>query len=382
VKYARIIFANLRRRKVSVLLTVGSFAIALFLLAFLGMIGMAFRFGADAASADRLIVVNRISFFNTIPLSYKAKIVRIAGVKHITGSTWFPGVYQDGKDPFPIFVIDPDGQRQVYPELVVPEDQWQAFLSDRQGAIAGAKTAERCHWKIGDRIPIKSTLYGASAWELNLVGIYHGRRPRDDQTQFWIRSDYFQEKVQPEVKGQVGWFVVRSESADESVRIAQEIDEEFANSPFETKTEMESAFATNMMKQLANIQSLIQRIGAVVFFTLLLVTGNTMAIAVRERTAELALFKAIGFSDVTLLFLVIGESLTVAAIGGAVGLVLAAVAIPALANALSEIMPGLLLSAPILLFGLMIALLTGVASGLVPGIIAMRTRVVSGLRKV
>jgi putative ABC transport system permease protein len=381
MKFAPIIFANLMRRKVRLLLTLGSFAVALFLFAFLGMVRSAFRFGIDSAPADRLIVVDRASLFNLIPLSYKDKILRVPGVKYVTHSTWFPGVYQDGKDPFPIFAIDPQGERQVYPEFVVPDDQWQAFLGDRQAAIVGAKTAARFHWKIGDRIPIISTRYGSRDWELNLAGIYHGTHPRDDQSQFWIRSDYFQEMVQDEAKGQVGWYVVRVNRADDAPRVAQTIDDEFANSAHETKTQVESSFAAGIVKQFANIQSLILYIGAVVFFTLLLVTGNTMAIAVREQTTELAIFKAVGFSDLAVLFFVIAESLAVALLGGALGLILAAIAIPAVGKALSWVMPGLILSPAILLFGLLMAVVTGFASGLIPGIVAMRTRVVNALRK-
>jgi putative ABC transport system permease protein len=386
VKFARIIFANLFRKKVRLFLTVGSFAVALFLFALLGVLRIAFHFGADAAVANRLIVINRASFLNPIPLSYRDKILRIPGVKYVTHNNWFVGVYQDEKFSFPQFAIDPEYHRQVFPEFLVPEDQWQAFLKDRQGAIAGAKTAERFHWKIGDRIPLTAAIYGtgedSSVWEMNLVGIYHGKHPHDDETQFWFKWDYLDQKVPPYLKGQVDWYVVRLEDASDSVRIARSIDDEFANSSYETRTATESAFASEMIKAFSNIQSLILLIGAVVFFTLLLVTGNTMAIAFRERTAELGVFKAIGFSNPTLFFFVIAESLIIALAGSAVGLLLAVLAIPALASALSGLLPGLVLSPQVLLFGLMMALLVGAISGLIPGIIATRMRVIQALRKV
>lgn len=381
MKFAQIILANLFRKKVRLLLTVGSFAVALFLFAFLDVVKVAFRFWADNAVADRLIVVNRASYFYSIPLSYKDRILRIPGVKFITYSNWFVGIYQDGKDPFGGFAIA-EGHRQVYPEFILPEDQWQAFLKDRQGAIAGAKAVAHFHWKLGDRIPFTETSHGSGAWELNLVGIYHGKRPQDDENQFWVRWDYFDEKVPDYMKGQVGWYVIRAASAADSVRIAKAIDQEFANSPHETKTQVESAFAANMMKQFANIQSLILLIGGVVFFTLLLVTGNTMGIAVRERTRELAIFKALGFSDFTLLTFVIAESLIPALFGGALGLALAWIAMPVVAKLLSGILPNLALSPQILQFGLLMALLFGVVSGLIPGIIAMRLRVINALRRV
>jgi putative ABC transport system permease protein len=382
MKYGRLIFANLFRKKVRLILTIGSFAVALFLFAFLAVVKDAFGRGADVAGADRLVIINRTSIINPIPLSYRDKILRIPGVKYITHNNWFGGVYKDEKNFFPQFVIDPEAQRQVFPELIVADDQWNAFVKDRQGAIAGARTAERFGWKIGDRIPIKTTLYGGGAWEFNLVGIYHGKRPQDDETQFWFQWDYFEEKVPAGVKGQIGWYVLRLDSPDDAVRVAKAIDSEFANSPFETKTQTESAFAANWVKQFGNISFLILSIGVIVFFTLLLVTGNTMAISVRERTSELAVFKAIGYSDRAVLFFVLAESLVIALIGGVLGLGLALLAIPALAKALNGLLPTLILAPTVLAAGLVVAIAVGIISGLLPGIGAMRMRVVNALRRV
>jgi putative ABC transport system permease protein len=382
MKFARIIIANLFRKKVRLLLTLGSFAVALFLFVFLAVVRDAFNRGADVAGADRLVIINRTSIINLIPLSYRDKILRIPGVKCITHDNWFGGIYQDEKNFFPQFVIDPQNQREVFPELIVPDDQWAAFLKDRQGAIAGARTVERFHWKIGDRIPIKTTLYGGGSWEFNLVGIYHGKRPQDDETQFWFQWDYFEEKIPQAIKGQIGWYTLRVENPDDSVRIAKAIDAEFANSPNETKTETESAFAANWVKQFGNIQFLIVSIGMVVFITLLLVTGNTMAISVRERTSELAVFKAIGFSDRAVLFFVLAESLAIALAGGFLGLLSAMVMIPALGKALTGLLPSMVLSPSMLVFGVLAAVVVGFASGLLPGLSAMHMRVVNALRRV
>jgi len=224
--------------------------------------------------------------------------------------------------------------------------------------------------------------YGAGTWELNLVGIYRGERPQTDQTQFWFRWDYFNEKVPDEMKGQVGWYIVRVADPSDAVRVAKAIDQQFANSSHETRTNTESVFAADMLKQFGNIRFLIVSIGVVVFFTLLLVTGNTMAIAIRERTRELAVFKAVGFSDLNILVLILAESLLIAVIGGGLGLLLALLAIPLVASSLSGMLSGLVLSPKILLFGLFLALLVGLLSGLIPGVIAMRMRIVSALRRV
>jgi len=382
MKFSRLIFANLFRKKVRLLLTIGSFAVALFLFAFLSIVRGAFLGNAELASANRLVTINRTSIINLIPLSYRDKILRIPGVSYVTHNNWFGGIYQDEKNFFPQFVIDPETQRQVFPELVVPDDQWANFLKDRQGAVVGAKTAKRFGWKIGDRVPIKTTLYGGGSWEFNVDGIYHGTRAQDDETQFWFQWDYFEEKIPAAVKGQIGWYVILIKDPKDAPRIAKAIDAEFANSPNETKTEAESAFAANWVKQFGNIQFLIVTIGAVVFFTLLLVTGNTMAISVRERTAELAVLKAIGYSDRTILFFVLAESLVIALFGGLLGLLLAVAATPVLAAALASMLPNLALPASVLALGLVVALLVGVISGLLPGIGAMRMRVVNALRRV
>ena len=383
MKFSRLIFANLFRKKVRLILTIGSFAVALFLFAFLAVVKDAFGRGADVAGADRLVIINRTSIINPIPLAYRDKILRIPGVKVVTHNNWFGGIYQDEKNFFPQFVIDPENQRQVFPELIVSDDQWNAFLKDRQGAIVGARTAERFHWKIGDRIPIKSIITGGTdAWEFNIDGIYHGREPKDDETQFWFQWDYFEEKVPERFKGNVGWYVLRLNSPDDAVRVAKTIDDQFANSPYETRTQTESAFAASWVKQFGNISFLILAIGTVVFFTLLLVTGNTMAISVRERTSELAVFKAIGYSDRAILFFVLAESLVIALIGGLLGLLLAEAVVPALAKALNGLLPALILAPSILAMGLAVAVAVGLISGLLPGIMAMQLRVVNALRRV
>ena len=381
MKFRKLIFANLFRKKVRLILTVGSFAIALVLFTFLAVVKSAFNRGVELAGADRLIVVDRVGLMNLMPISYADKIAAIPGVKAVTHDHWFGGVYQDEKNFFPQFVIDVENHRKVYPEFVVPDDQWNNYVKDRQGAIAGAKLAERFHWKVGDRIPIKTTLYGGAIWEFNLDGIYHTEKPDGDQGQFWLQWKYFDVNVPSVIKSTAGWYILRLDNPDDAVRVAKAIDEKFANSPHETKTETESAFAAYFAKQFGNIEFLILSIGGVVFFTLLLVTGNTMAISVRERTSELGVLKAIGFTDRSVLFLVLAESLAIAFFGGVLGLALAILAIPGISAAVTGLLPPLLLSKPMLLLGLGFAIFVGAASGLLPGIGAMRMRVVNALRR-
>ena len=380
MKFFGLLRANLFRKKIRFILTIGSFAVALFLFGVLAVIRGAFQGGVDIAGADRLVVINRVSIIQPLPLAYADKIRRIPGVTEITHDNWFGGVYQDEKNFFPQFAIDPENQRKVYPEFDIPEDQWQAFVKDQQAAIAGAATAKRFGWKVGDRIPIKGTFLGGT-WEFNLVGIYHGTRQADDETQFWFHWKRFDEQVPPSFKGNVGWYTVKIEKADDALRISKAIDEQFANSPFETRTNTEKAFAASWVKQFGNIQFLIMAIGSVVFFTLLLVTGNTMAIAVRERVGELAVLKAIGYSDRFVLLFVLFESLIISLIGGTLGLVLAK-----LFTLRGDPTHGLLyafyLPGSAILLGLATALGVGAASGILPAVSAMRLRVVDALRRV
>lgn len=383
MRFRRLIQANLFRKKARLLLTIGSFTVALFLFAFLAVVREAFTRGGSIASASRLVVINRVSIIQPLPLSYRDKIAALRGVQAVTHYNWFGGVYQDPKNFFPQFVIDPENQRKVIPELEVPDNQWDTFLKDRQGAIVGARTAERFGWKVGDRISIKAPPYfGGQGWQFNIDGIYHGQLRTDDESQFWFQWEYFEQSAPPNFKNMAGWYEVKLDSPDDASRVAKAIDAEFANSPYETKTDTESQFAASWVNQMGNIKFLILSIGSIVFFTLLLVTGNTMAISVRERTGELAILKAIGFKDGTVLILVLVEALVIALVGAVFGLALATLAIPVLGASLNGLLPNLILSKSMIAAGVGFALATGALSGLLPGIGAMRLRVVNALRRI
>jgi putative ABC transport system permease protein len=379
MKYKSLIMANLFRKKLRTTLTIGSFVVALFLFGLLVVVHGAFNQGVDVAGADRLDVINKTSIIQPLPYSYRDQILRIPGVKAITYDNWFGGVYQDEKNFFPQFAIDPENQRVVFPEFVIPDDQWKAFLEDREGAIAGSGIAKRFGWKVGDRIPIKGAIYPGD-WEFNLRGIYTGSRDNDDLTQFWFHYKYLDERRQYG-KGLVGWYTVKLDTPDDGTRVTKTVDTMFANSPYETKTETEKALATDFAKQFGNIGFLISAVGSVVFFTLLLVTGNTMAIAVRERIGELAVLKAVGFNDRFVLFLVLGESLLIAAIGGAVGLALCKLMTLG-GDPTHGFLPFFYLPGPMILLGFGVALAAGVLAGILPATSAMRLRVVDALRRV
>jgi putative ABC transport system permease protein len=315
-----------------------------------------------------------------LPLTYLERIKRLPGVQDAAHSTWFGGIYQDPKNFFPQFAIVPDDWRRIYPEYRVDPAQWAAFLADRQACIVGAALAARYGWSVGDRVPLKAPGYlGGGSWEFNVAGIYRGTRDNDDQGQFWLRHDYFYEKAPSYWRGIVGWYVVRVEDPGRALAVARAIDEEFANSTSETRTQTESAFAAGFVQQMGNVEFLLRAVGSIVFFTLLLVTGNTMAIAVRERTGELAVLKAVGYSDAFVLGLVLAESVGVAVLGGGIGLWLAH------GVTRQDITQGLILlylPARALAFGAALAVVTGLLAGLIPALGAMRLSVVDALRRV
>lgn len=379
MKYRHLILTNLCRKKIRTGLTVGSFAVALFLFGLLAVVRGAFQQGVDVAGADRLVVINKISFIQPLPLAYRDRLLRVPGVTQATFANWFGGVYQDERNFFPQFAIDREHYREVFSEFSVPDEQWQAFLADREACIVGETLMQRFKWQVGDRIPVRGTIFPGT-WEFNIRGVYRGQRRQDDTTQFWFRWDYLDER-KPFGKGFVGWYTVRIANPDDAVRVVKAIDEGFANSPWETRTDTEKSFAASWVKQMGNIEFLMMSIGGVVFFTLLLVTGNTMAIAVRERVRELAVLKAVGYSDAFVLLLVLAETVVIAALGGALGLGLVKL-FTLRGDPTGGLLPFFYLPSQAVVQGLALALAVGFLAGILPALAAMRLRVVEALRRV
>lgn len=379
MKYFRLLRVSLLRKKFRTSLTIGSFAVAMFLFGLLITIRTSFNQGVEVAGADRIIVMNRITFIQPLPEAYAGRLTVIPGIKEITHATWFGGIYQDEKNFFPQFAIDPESWHVMYPEYLVPDDQWKTFLNDREGAVVGEGTAKRFGWKVGDRIPLKGAIYTGN-WEFNIDGIYKGAQKADDTTQFWFHYDHLNESPAMFYKNTVGWYVVRLNNPDDATTVVKKIDDTFANSSYETKSATELAFAAGFAKQTGNIEFLMLSIGAIVFFTLLLVTGNTMAIAVRERTPELAILKALGYSNSFILIYVIAESVSIAIIGGILGLGAAKV-VTLFGSPIPSALPLFYLPMGQAGYGVIVALAIGGLAGLIPAITASRLRVVDALRK-
>jgi putative ABC transport system permease protein len=383
MRFLSLIGSNLKRKKLRTSLTVLSIAVAFVLFGLLCALKEAFTAGVSMAGADRLIVRHKVSLIMTLPVSYETRIERIAGVAAAVHWTWFNGIYQnEPKNFFGSFPVNPEPFLTMHPEYLIPEDQVQQWLQTRTGAVVGRTLAERFDWKIGDRVPLMSPIWpreGEEAWDFDIVGIYDGAKKGTDTSSFFFRYDYFDE-ARARGEGQVGWYVVRVEDSDRVAEVARAIDDEFANSPYETKTEPEGAFAAGFVQQIGDIGTMLIAILGAVFFTILLVAGNTMAQTVRERIQELGVLKAMGFSDELVLVLVLAESCLIAAVGGLTGLGLAWLA-TAGGSPVPSILPVFYLPPRDLLIGVAIVLALGIVTGIVPAFQAMRLEIAVALRR-
>jgi len=378
-----LVWSNLKRKKLRTSLTLLSIFVAFVLFGLLSAVKEAFTAGVTMAGADRLIVRHKVSLIMNLPVTYGDRMARIPGVLATVHWTWFNGIYQDNpKNFFGTFPVDPDQFFEMHPEYVLPDDQKQAWQATRTGAIIGRVLAERFGWKIGDRIPIVSPIWprkGDEAWVFDIVGIYEGAKKTTDTSSFFFRYDYFDEG-RAYGEGLVGWYAVRVDDPERVEAVAAAIDAEFANSPYETKTEPEGAFAQGFVQQMGNIGAIVAAIVSAVFFTILLVAGNTVAQSVRERTEELGVLKAMGFTHERVLLLVLAESCLIAAAGGLPGL-LAAWLFTVGGSPVPSMLPVFHLPARYLVAGVLLVVALGLMTGILPALQAMRLRIAVALRR-
>lgn len=383
MKYLPIIWSNLKHRKLRTVLTLLSIMMAFLLYGMLCIIQESFSAGVKVAGADRLMVRHKSSIIQTLPFSYTQRIQAIPGVDAVSHNTWFGGKYQNKENFFPTIPVNPEAFLNMYPEYVLPEDQKKEWFRKRTGAIVGKDTAAKYQWKIGDIIPITSPIWGQpkgeKAWKFELVGIYEPGKQGADASTFYFHYDYFEEGRQRK-KGEVGWFGVRVKDPAEAGKVASLIDQEFANSAYETKAETEAAMAQGFANQVGDIGAILMGIIGAVFFTILLVAGNTMHQAVRERTVELGVLKALGFKDGLVLLFVLGESLLISLLGGGVGLALAWL-IAQGGSPVPDFLPVFYLPDSALRSGVAYILLLGLAAGLLPALQAMRLQIAVALRR-
>jgi len=384
MKFLPLVWAGLKRKKLRTALTFLSIFVAFMLFAFLGAMKEALGGGVSMAGQDRLITRHKVSMIQTLPESYKSRILSVDGVAAVCHQTWFGGLYQDDpKKFFATMPVVPEDFLGMFPDYVLKGAERQAWLATRTGAIVGRMTADRFKWKIGDRIPIKSPIWGQPAgmaqWEFEIVGIFDGAKKGADTSSFFFRYDYFEEARQKN-KGQVGWYTVRIANPDKAAQIAAKIDEDFANSPFETKTEAEGAFAAGFAQQIGDIASIVMAVVGAVFFTILLVAGNTMAQSVRERTSELGVLKAMGFTNLRVLSLVLLESCAIAILGGFGGLGVAWL-IALGGSPAPEMLPIFFIPQESMITGAVLAVALGLIAGALPAWQAMNLKISEALRR-
>jgi putative ABC transport system permease protein len=384
MKYLVLVLVNLKRHKLRTVLTMLSILVAFLLFGYLSAIRTAFTAGIDVADLDRLIVRHKVSLIQLLPESYEARMEQVDGVEQALGQTWFGGYYQEQRNTFAQMPVKPDEFLDIYPEYVLPEAQSEAWLATRTGAIAGRQIAERYGWKVGDKVPITATIWtksdGSTVWDFDLVGIYDAGEKGTDTTQFFFRYDYFDESRPDWGRGLVGWYTVRIDDPERAAEISAAIDAEFANSAAETKAEPEGAFLQGFANQIGDIGFIITSIVGMVFFTILLVAGNTMAYAVRERTNELAVLKALGFTDTGVLGLVLGEALLLTAVGGGLGLLLGWLMVSA-GDPTNGFLPVFFIPGRDMVIGVILIVVTAFVAGILPALQAQRLRIADALRR-
>jgi putative ABC transport system permease protein len=384
MKFLPLIWKNVWRRKIRTLCTMACIFIAFVLFGLLMTIRMAFVGGVELAGVDRLVLIHKVSLIMPLPVSYKARLETVPGVDSVTHNTWFGGIYKDPQNFFAQIAIEPEAFLKMYPEIKLPTDQMKSFLADRQGAIAGRSLADRFGWKVGDRIPIQGTFVRPKGgdgvtWEFNLVGIFDGE-PAVDKTRFLFRYDYLDESRRTG-QGIVGWYLVKVTDPSRSVELAAKFDDMFTNSDAETKTTTERGFVDSFTKQIGDIGAIMVFILIAVLFTMLLVVANTMAQSVRERTAELAVLKTLGFSNGSVLTLVLVESLFVSVLAGGLGLGVSWLLTKGLASAVAAYLPSFFLRPTDIVAGVGLILTLGLVAGAVPAIAAMQLRITDALRR-
>jgi putative ABC transport system permease protein len=388
MKYLYLVFRNLGRRKVRTAFTLLTVFISFLLFGLLVAVRSAFSQGAEVAQLDRLITINKISLIQPLPIKYGAIIASVPGVEKVSHQNWFGGYFQEQRNQFAQFAVDPEAFLALHDEYVLPEEQKAAWIANRTGAIVGRATAERFGWKVGDRIPLQATIWmrkdGSRTWEFDIDGVFEGA-DGVDTSQFFFHYDYLRQAAGgfggPDSEFNfVGMYELAIADADQASAISAEIDRRFANSEFETKTTTEKAFAQAFANQIGNVGAIVTGIVSVVFFTLLLVAGNTMAQAVRERTGELGVLKTLGFTDTKVLGLVLGESLLIALAGGLPGLLLSRLLVGGIDLGMTFI-PDLYVRPEAMAVGVALVVALGLVTGALPAWQAMRLSIVDALRR-
>lgn len=374
---------NLFRKKLRAVLMLFSILIAFLIFGVLAGFERAFNAGEDVAAADRLVVVNKINFTQPLPIAYVNRVRAIGGVRQVTHFNWFGGYYQDPKNFLIVMAVEPESYMQVYQDQIdIVADARQAFIRERTGVLVGETMLKKWGWKVGDRVPIMSNIFtqknGSRTWDFTIVGTFAARKASVDTNFMVLQYEYFNE-TQNLGRDLIGWMALNTSSPSENDRLAKAIDQMFANSLYETATDTEKAFNKAFAAQLGNIALIVALVVGAAFATILMIVGNTMVMAVRERAREIGVLKTLGFSGARILRLIVGEAVLLALLGGVPGIALAALFAAAMETSVGNFIPGFAVTPGIALNAILLMFGFGLATGLIPAITAMRLKIATAL---
>jgi len=380
-----LLWANLNRKRLRLFLTIASIVVAFILFSLVEALNFALTGGVQIAGQDRLMTVQKVSLINPLPRSYFSRIQATEGVKSAISFNWFGGYYQQERNPVFSYPVMNEAQLiDVYPELVVPPDQYSNWLQTRDGALIGRGLATTQKWKVGDVIPLRSSIWfktdGSNTWNFKISGIFDVKET-GDTSGMYFHYDYFNEAGLQAGKDFVGWVALRVNDPNKLNDVAHKIDAMFVNSETETKTSSEKDFAQGFANQMGNIGKIVAVIVIAVFFTLLLVVANTMSQSIRERTNEIGVLKTLGFSKGQVTTLILAEAVLMTIIGGCIGMLVGGVAVNGIANSLAQYLPMMTVPASAYIVGFGSMILLGVLSGLLPCMQAWQLKITDALRR-
>lgn len=381
----KLVLKNSLRHKLRTSLTILGVAVAVSAFGLLQTVVQMWYLGVEASAANRLITRHAVSFIFPLPLAYRDRIARIHGVENVTYANWFGGVYIDKKQFFARMAIDNENFFDVYPEMILPKDQRETFNRERNACIIGEDLVKRYNLKIGDMVPMEGDIY-PGRWEFVVRGIYHPRDKMTDPSNMFFHWKYLDERLKvdwPQRAGDVGWYIIKISNPSDAPQVSQQVDDLFANSRAETKTETERAFAQGFIASASAILTAMNFISFVIIGIIMLVLGNTMIMAARERTREVAVMRTLGFKTGHLIRLIGGESLMISAAGSAIGLAMTFPMTKGFASVLPKgWFPIFNVETTTMVLAGAAALLVGVAASLFPIQRAVKTRIVDGLRQI
>ncbi|RJP65418.1 MAG: ABC transporter permease [Ignavibacteriales bacterium] len=385
MRILKLIFKNAQRHKLRTFLTVLGISIAVIAFGLLRTVVTAWNVGVDASAADRLIVRQAVSFIFPLPYAYREKILQIQGIEKLSYMNWFGGIYKDKNQFFARMAVDPETLFDVYPEFVLSEQEKETFQKERNSCIVGRDIARQYNFKIGDVITLEGDIY-PGRWDFVVKGIYQPKYKTTDATQMFFHWQYVDERMRTESSGRdgdVGWYIVKIKDPNQAGRISNQIDALFKNSRAETKTETERAFAQGFMSATSSIITAMNVMSFVIIGIILLVLGNTMIMAARERTREYAVFKTLGFNAKHLTGLIFGESLFISALGAGVGLLLTFPIVSFFEQNIPKgFFPVFQIEPITIILAASSALLIGVLASIFPIQRALTTKIVDGFRHV